>query len=93
MPRTVAIIAGVLGSCVLGVAYSADNGIPNLKDPKVILAGRQLYLEKHCSHCHGANGDGGVNLINRDPSNAKYVSEAIARWSGAWQPPHAGLAR
>ena len=89
MPQTIAMIAGVAGSCVLGVAYSADNGIPNLKDPNVISAGRQLFLEKHCSHCHGANGDGGVNLVNRDLSNAKYVFEAIAdgRERGSFRMP------
>ncbi len=37
-----------------------------------------VFVEKHCSHCHGANGDGGVNLTNRDLSDPNYVFEAIA---------------
>jgi mono/diheme cytochrome c family protein len=44
-----------------------------------ISAGRELYLEKHCSHCHDANGDGGVNLTNRDLSNPNYVFEALQK--------------
>lgn len=70
--------AGALVIGVLGLAYAEDHGIPDLKDPKAISAGRELYLEKHCSHCHGANGDGGVNLTDRDLSNPDYVFAAIA---------------
>jgi mono/diheme cytochrome c family protein len=62
---------------VIGVVQS-DETVPGLKDPNMISAGRELCLEKHCSHCHGANGDGGVNLTNRDLSNPNYVFEAIA---------------
>jgi len=72
------MVVGALVVCIAGPARSDDNTIPDLKDPKVISAGRELYLEKHCSHCHGANGDGGVNLTNRDLSNPNYVFEAIA---------------
>ena len=75
-PRSFAL-AGALALSVTG-AIQSDETIPDLKDPNVISAGRELYLEKHCSHCHGANGDGGVNLTNRDLSNPKYVFEAIA---------------
>ncbi len=71
-------MAGALVICIIGVAYSDENGLPNLKDPRVISAGHELYLEKHCSHCHGANGNGGVNLTDRDLSNPNYVFEAIA---------------
>lgn len=65
----------------LGLAAStdaADNAMPDLKDPKIIAAGHDLFLEKHCSHCHGANGDGGVNLTKRDLSDPTYVFQAIA---------------
>jgi len=68
----------MLIACIAGFAHSDDDTIPDLKDPKVISAGRELYLERHCSHCHGADGDGGVNLTNRDLSNPNYVFEAIA---------------
>jgi len=47
------------------VAYSEEN-VPDLKDPKMISAGRDLFLEKQCSHCHGVDGKGGVNLTRRD---------------------------
>lgn len=78
MPRNIAALAGAFAVCMVGVARSGDNLIPDLKDPKMISAGRELFLEKHCSHCHGANGDGGVNLTNRDLSNPTYVFEAIS---------------
>jgi mono/diheme cytochrome c family protein len=74
VPRIVAAVVLVLG--IVTTAQSADK--PDLADPKVISAGRQLFAEKHCSHCHGANGDGGVNLTNRKLSDANSVFEAIA---------------
>ena len=69
--------AGALVIGILGVAFAEDRDAPDLKDPKVISAGRELYLDKHCSHCHGANGDGGVNLTDRDLNNPDYVFAAI----------------
>jgi mono/diheme cytochrome c family protein len=59
-------------------AHSADTAVPDLTDPKTIWAGHDLYLDKHCSHCHGATGEGGVNLVKRDLTNPSYVFEAIA---------------
>jgi len=61
-----------------GTAHAEDSATPDLKSPSVIAAGRTLYLEKHCSHCHGADGNGGVNLTRRDLSNPTYVFQAIA---------------
>jgi mono/diheme cytochrome c family protein len=61
-----------------GFVHADDAPVPDLNDPGVISAGRKVFLEKHCSHCHGANGDGGVNLTKRDLSDPKYVSSAIA---------------
>ena len=55
-------LAGALVLSAIGAVQSNET-IPDLKDPNVISVGRELYLEKHCSHCHGANGDGGVNLM------------------------------
>jgi mono/diheme cytochrome c family protein len=72
------IMAGGLVLCLIGVAHSGDNEFPDLKDPGVISTGRELFLEKHCSHCHGADGNGGVNLTTRDLGNPSYVFEAIA---------------
>jgi mono/diheme cytochrome c family protein len=75
-PHSFALASALLLS-VIGTVQS-DETVPDLKDPNTISAGREVYLEKHCSHCHGANGDGGVNLTNRDLSNPNYVFDAIA---------------
>src|SRR3954466_9190695 len=37
----------------------------DLKDPKLVSAGHDLFLEKQCAHCHGEDGKGGVNLARR----------------------------
>lgn len=68
------IALGLLGSTGLGRAQD----MPDFKDPQVIEAGRALFLAKHCSNCHGARGDGGVNLTKRDLSDPNYVFQAIA---------------
>jgi len=54
--------------------------IPNLKDPKMITAGHDLFLEKQCAHCHGEDGKGGVNLARRvlDPKGV-FVSISDGR--------------
>ena len=74
MPRPV--VGAMLVSGIVATAQSAD--MPDLANPDVISAGRRIFVEKHCSHCHGANGDGGVNLTNRGLSDPKSVFEAIA---------------
>jgi mono/diheme cytochrome c family protein len=48
----------------VGGAAPADEGT-NLKDPKRIAAGHNLFLAKQCAHCHGEDGKGGVNLTQR----------------------------
>ena len=79
MTSTIAIITGAVAFFGLtGAAHAADEVIPDLHDPEIISAGHNLYLEKHCSHCHGATGEGGVNLVNRELTNASYVFDAIA---------------
>jgi mono/diheme cytochrome c family protein len=78
VPRSIGALAGALAFCIVRIAHSDDTRVPDLRDPKVIAAGRELFSEKHCSHCHGADGDGGVNLTHRDLSNPDYVYEAIA---------------
>ena len=75
-PCTFALAGALVLSAI--EAVQSNETIPDRKDPNMISVGRELYLEKHCSHCHGANGDGGVNLTNRDLSNPDYVFEAIA---------------
>ena len=67
------VVAGIL---VSEVAF-AEKDVPNLKDPKMIAAGHDLFLAKQCAHCHGADGRGGVNLTQRglDP---KDIFQSIA---------------
>ena len=79
MMRTVVMLTGAVVSVGLVGAVSSDEStIPDLSDPKVISAGRNVFLKKHCSHCHGANGDGGINLTKRDLADPTYVFQAIA---------------
>ena len=72
-----ATIALVLSSYV-GSAYCGDTARPNLKDPKMISAGQELFHAKHCSTCHGSDGNGGVNLTRRDLSDPNLVFQAVA---------------
>jgi mono/diheme cytochrome c family protein len=79
MIRTIAaltIVPGVLGH--MAIAYCDPAAMPDLKDPRVISAGRDLYRAKHCSHCHGRDGNGGVSLTKRDLRDPKSVFETIA---------------
>src|SRR6185295_17254919 len=79
MTSTIVIMMGAVAFFgLIGAAHAADDVIPELDDPKIISTGHSLYIEKHCSHCHGPTGDGGVNLINRELSNPSYVFDAIA---------------
>jgi mono/diheme cytochrome c family protein len=79
MMRAIALLSGVLASFALpGHATAADSTTPDVNDPQIIAAGRDLFREKHCSHCHGADGAGGVNLNKRDLSNPTDVFAAIA---------------
>ncbi len=73
------IAALACAALVLGLALvklQADE-MPNLKDPKVIAAGHELFLEKQCAHCHGEDGKGGVNLARRT-LDAKGAFTSIA---------------
>ncbi len=73
------IAALACAALVLGMAIDklhADE-MPNLKDPKVIAAGHELFLEKQCAHCHGEDGKGGVNLARRT-LDAKGAFTSIA---------------
>jgi mono/diheme cytochrome c family protein len=61
---------------LVGPANSDE--IPNLKDPEMISAGRTLFAEKQCAHCHGADGKGGIKLAGRDDLRPSYVFQTIA---------------
>jgi mono/diheme cytochrome c family protein len=67
------VVAGIL----IGEVASAEEDVPNLKDPKKIAAGHDLFLAKQCAHCHGEDGRGGIDLTERglDP---KDVFQSIA---------------
>lgn len=68
------IALGLFGSVGL---MKAENR-PDFADPSVVASGKALFLKNRCSHCHGARGDGGINLTRRDLSNPDLVFEAIA---------------
>ncbi len=61
----------------LALAGLRAQQMPDLKDPKVIAAGHELFLEKQCAHCHGEDGRGGINLARRT-LDAKGVFTSIA---------------
>ena len=61
----------------LALAKLHAQEMPDLKDPKVIAAGHELFLEKQCAHCHGEDGRGGINLARRT-LDAKGVFTSIA---------------
>jgi mono/diheme cytochrome c family protein len=72
----VAAARGLLLPCVVGLA-SADD-LPNLKDPNIISAGRQLFQEKQCAYCHGPGGNGAIKLAGRSDLEPSLVFQTIA---------------
>ena len=75
--RFLFVPASVVFVSALALAELQAQEMPDLKDPKVIAAGHELFLEKQCAHCHGEDGRGGVNLARRnlDPAG---VFQSIA---------------
>lgn len=71
------MVVTVASLCWMTTTY-ADETAPDVKDPKVIAAGHDLFLQKQCAHCHGEDGNGGVNLTRRELNDPKYVFEAIS---------------
>jgi mono/diheme cytochrome c family protein len=59
------VLLAAIASLAVAVPGSAQQN-PDLNDPKLIAAGRQLFLGKQCAHCHGEDGRGGVNLARRN---------------------------
>jgi mono/diheme cytochrome c family protein len=71
------LVLVAIGCIFIGsVAYSQVD-VPNLKDPSMIAAGHDLFLQKQCAHCHGEDGRGGINLARRD-LDPKGVFQSIA---------------
>ena len=78
--RFLVVWASVVLVTGLALAKLHAEGMPDLKDPKVISAGRELFLEKQCAHCHGQDGKGGVNLAQRTlDANGVFTSIADGR--------------
>ena len=89
--RTI-VIVGVVAILVGDLGFSQENA-PNLKDPKTIAAGHDLFLAKQCAHCHGPDGKGGINLARRE-LDPKGVFRSIAEGRdqrGLRMPPWRGL--
>jgi len=78
MNRTFATAAIALALSSYTNAYCSEIPTPDLKNPKMISAGNDLFRAKHCSYCHGADGNGGINLTRRDLSDPNLVFQAIA---------------
>jgi mono/diheme cytochrome c family protein len=55
-----------VAAILVGAAAYSQEAVPNLKDPKMIAAGHDLFLAKQCAHCHGVDGNGGINLTQRE---------------------------
>ncbi|MBR1147195.1 cytochrome c [Bradyrhizobium sp. AUGA SZCCT0431] len=75
--RFLVVWAGVVLVSGLALAKLQAEEMPDLTNPKVITAGHEIYLEKQCAHCHGEDGKGGVNLVQRT-LDAKGVFTSIA---------------
>ena len=69
----IVVVAGIL----IGEVAFAEEDVPNVKDPKVIAAGHDLFLAKQCAHCHGVDGRGGINLTQRE-LDPKGIFQSIA---------------
>jgi mono/diheme cytochrome c family protein len=75
--RFLFIAASAVFLSALALAELQAQQMPDLKDPKLIAAGHELFLEKQCAHCHGEDGRGGINLARRT-LDAKGVFTSIA---------------
>ena len=69
----IVVVAGIL----IGEVAFAEEDVPNVKDPKMIAAGHDLFLAKQCAHCHGVDGRGGINLTQRE-LDPKGIFQSIA---------------
>ena len=64
--RGIVLVMMAAAEILVGGVALAQDGAPDLKDPKTIAAGHQLFLVKQCAHCHGPDGNGGINLARRE---------------------------
>jgi mono/diheme cytochrome c family protein len=70
-------VLAAIASIFIGDAACAQEDVPNLKDPSMIAAGHELFLQRQCAHCHGEDGRGGINLARRE-LDPKGVFQSIA---------------
>jgi mono/diheme cytochrome c family protein len=67
------------GGLLMSLALTANSEeVPNLKDPQMIAAGRELFQAKQCTYCHGSDGKGAVRLADRGDLEPSYVFQTIA---------------
>ena len=72
------VLVVVVGTFIgIGDLARSEENAPNLKDPKMIAAGHDLFLAKQCAHCHGVDGRGGINLTERE-LDPKGIFQSIA---------------
>jgi mono/diheme cytochrome c family protein len=62
---------------VFAITAAGAQDMPDLKNPEIIAKGHEIFLGHQCSHCHGEDGKGGVNLARRD-LDAKGVFQSIS---------------
>ena len=74
--KYILVLVAIAGIFLGDAAYSQES-VPDLKDPQMIAAGHELFVQRQCAHCHGADGRGGVNLTRRE-LDAKGVFQSIA---------------
>jgi mono/diheme cytochrome c family protein len=72
-----AAVASGLLLLVLAEAAKSDD-VPNLANPQMIAAGRQLFQAKQCAYCHGPDGNGGIKLAGRNDLEPTYIFQTIA---------------
>jgi mono/diheme cytochrome c family protein len=65
---------------IVALAEDIPSPPPTLKDQKMIRAGKQLFVTKQCSQCHGPDGRGGINLVQRDLADVppRFLFDTIA---------------
>lgn len=72
------VTAAAAGLAFFVTAAAESGEIPNLKDPQMIAAGRELFQAKQCAYCHGTDGRGGVRLADRTDLEPTEVFQTIS---------------
>jgi len=64
-------------AAIFSAGFACAQEVTDIKDPGMIAAGHEIFLQRQCAHCHGEDGKGGVNLARRD-LDAQEVFQSIA---------------